>query len=678
MTSGIRVSELLLASSPGRDKTYGVSFRDESGRIRPLSIIAGASQTGKTSIIEYILYCLGQREFPPHEEMQAAVRAALLEVSLGNERQVIERSTVGKGSAFASIWKASLDELRSGEEPRPEEERVSTDTSAPDSLSQRVLAACGLENMALPEAPSRADSATQIFSVRDLMKTFWLPNDRVDAKNLVFEQAAHIVSQKFQQTFDVIFDVFDGEDVRRAAQVKAAREAAQEARRTYVSLLDVVSTEHPQGPLRLEIRLGEISQFVAEAETQIREMDTSVSSRTDAQRRLRSGLGPAERRAQQASQVISDRYSLLDRLGALRAQYADDKKKLTFLHEAERLFDPLQVRVCPACFNALSEPPVVADGQCSMCGHVVPESVDSLTFGHGAGVGTESEQTGGDKADAAFVEGELHAVTKRLADLNGYMERLEADLGEMRRLRDQADTALMGLVNAIEQATELPAPYLAARDEMASRVEEARIERRSTEAGLRLWERVRLAQEAADRLTGEATRLRQERSEVRSLLGRHDLVRIMSERFGEILTDIGYPKLADTAYLDDGLVPHVRGHSYLSASSGGRTLIALAWYLSLWEVAFERDANAPGLLMIDSPQKNLGHNVENVDPDFADAALVESFYRHVQTWLSGPGAGAQIIIVDNSPPESAASHVVVRFSGDPSNPPYGLIDDATE
>lgn len=40
--------------------------------------------------------------------------------------------------------------------------------------------------------------------------------------------------------------------------------------------------------------------------------------------------------------------------------------------------------------------------------------------------------------------------------------------------------------------------------------------------------------------------------------------------------------------------------------------------------------------MIDSPQKNLGQGAE--DPDFADARLVENFYRHVKTWLAGPGA----------------------------------------
>jgi hypothetical protein len=105
-------------------------------------------------------------------------------------------------------------------------------------------------------------------------------------------------------------------------------------------------------------------------------------------------------------------------------------------------------------------------------------------------------------------------------------------------------------------------------------------------------------------------------------------------------------------------------------------LIALAWNLALWEIAHEQDAAAPGLLVIDSPQKNLGHSQVD-DDDFADTGLVENFYNHAKTWLASEGVGAQLIVIDNSPPESVADDVVVRFTRDPADPPYGLITDAT-
>ena len=97
----------------------------------------------------------------------------------------------------------------------------------------------------------------------------------------------------------------------------------------------------------------------------------------------------------------------------------------------------------------------------------------------------------------------------------------------------------------------------------------------------------------------------------------------------------------------------------------------------MWEIAYEREALAPGLLIIDSPQKNLGHAARPDDDEFADAKLVNNVYEHVERWLDAAGEGAQVIFVDNSPSVAVDEHVVVRFSGRVMQPPFGLIDDAT-
>lgn len=64
---GIRLRRLRLFGTAGNDRPYNVSFlKDETWR--PFSVVAGASASGKTSVIEYILYCLGAEEFPDHDE----------------------------------------------------------------------------------------------------------------------------------------------------------------------------------------------------------------------------------------------------------------------------------------------------------------------------------------------------------------------------------------------------------------------------------------------------------------------------------------------------------------------------------------------------------------------------------------------------------------------------------
>lgn len=99
-----------------------------------------------------------------------------------------------------------------------------------------------------------------------------------------------------------------------------------------------------------------------------------------------------------------------------------------------------------------------------------------------------------------------------------------------------------------------------------------------------------------------------------------------------------YPKL-EQAFVDNNLVPHMRGSSYIHASSGGRTLI------SPWETGSAH----PGFLMIDSPQKNLGQGRDR-DAEFADSVAVADFYKHLHDWPAGPGESAQIFVVDDVPP----------------------------
>lgn len=147
----------------------------------------------------------------------------------------------------------------------------------------------------------------------------------------------------------------------------------------------------------------------------------------------------------------------------------------------------------------------------------------------------------------------------------------------------------------------------------------------------------------------------------------------------------------DLVHVDRYLVPFVRGRRYdRVGSSGAMTLIALAWELALFELAFEQGAGHPGFVIIDSPQKNLVPGAVTAPPpteSISDESgtelsqlittrsrnIVENVYRHVTSWLAAH-PGAQIIFVDNQPPSIADQHTVVRYSQNPDNPPYGLIE----
>lgn len=664
---GLRIRELLLAGVPGKTSTYGVSFKDDGGDWRPLSVIAGPSQTGKTSVADFIRYCLGDDEHPQHPEIIGAVRSALLEIELAGALTTIERAAAGPPSSFASVWRSALGGLEG-----KHEQRIATEPpSDPEGLSQFVLSGLSLDGILLPQAPTKEESASHLLSIRDVFRVMFLPNERLDNKDLAYERSNFMVRQKFRQLIDVMFGVHDPEGAQLAASIRAATEAVNEARRVEAALTQLAQDEYPGGPIDLQAVLEQTEADIEIADAEIQQLDAQQRGNDGALTDLRARLGTAQDAASAATVRLRDRISLLSRLAALRAQYADDKKKLTFLTEAEKLFDPLNVITCPACMSTLPSSPSVDNGHCTLCGTDLEAGVGAS----GNGAKSESEPNPGD--ERRLVEAELRAVTSRLAELNDYWERLDTDRARLERSRADAADAAASAAEALNRVVVAPAPWLAARDAISERQAESRLVAQDARAGLRVWQRVSDAQESRERLEIAASRLREQRRAASTRPDRSAVIQSLSRRFADILADFQYPKLTG-ALIDDNLMPQVRDLNYSAASSGGLVLISLAYHLAIWELAFEQGAASPGVLIVDSPQKNLGHAADESEPDFADTRLVANFYRHVLNWLATDGVGAQLIVIDNSPPDIVKEHVVVHYTRNATMPPYGLITDAVD
>ena len=73
----------------GVARNYDVSFLGPDDAPARLAVIAGQISTGKTSVLEFISYCLGGADFPHHPEVRSRIRSALLECELQSARFVI-------------------------------------------------------------------------------------------------------------------------------------------------------------------------------------------------------------------------------------------------------------------------------------------------------------------------------------------------------------------------------------------------------------------------------------------------------------------------------------------------------------------------------------------------------------------------------------------------------------
>lgn len=670
LRQGIRVLRLRLK---GVDRDYEVDFRDSGdGGPRSLSVVAGAFSTGKSSVLEFIAYCLGAGSHPQHPEILRKVRSALLEVELGGQPHVIERA-VGEPSTAAFVRPGRLGEI----ETPPMERRVIKPAGDPASLSSLLLSYCGLEGVELREAPTQAESGTDPLSIRDLLWLCFMPNERLDDKNLLFESSP-MKRLKLRQVVDVVFGIHDDKAVELGRRVKELETRLGRARTEYATTQAFLDEQEFGTRILVELARDEAERASTDADRALTDLDNQIRAASTFATELRTRHRDAARRAQQAAALLRDRETHLRRLIPLRAQYADDITKLTMLAEARMLFDPLRVKVCPACLTTLREAPHIADGHCTLCTSEVTEhEAQQPETGNTRNGATPASLTGsgGTLTEPKFdVSSELRATKARLAEITQYVEELDAELGRLRGASDAADVEEAELAGAVDAATnEAVSPFLSQRDDVMRRRQAAAANLERARTAIKMFDGLDRRAAAVGRLETSLKSLRGELEQAATQPDRNDVIHRVSQRYAAILTAWRYPKLEQT-FVDTNLVPHMRGSSYAHASSGGRTLISLAWILAIFEIAWETGSAHPGFLMIDSPQKNLGQGGER-DAEFADSVAVADFYKHLHDWLAGPGVGTQIFVVDNAPPASVDHDIVVRFSRRADQPPYGLIED---
>lgn len=679
----------------GARRSYTVDFTDDEHIARQLAVIAGEISTGKTSILEFIDYCLGAKEFPDHDEIIANVRTAHLSIEVreaigdpvagdGQDvqqpvyqavRYIIERP-IGSVSKVAWLFRGDLDEI--ADLPR---RTLPLDPADPNSLSQFLLGVCGLGGLRVKSAPTQEESSTSILSFRDVMPLLFLTNRRMDNADLVLEKQPHRLL-KLRQVVDYFFGVGDEESSEIAEQIETLRsdirtsEAGIKALRSFLDdagFGDLESLDAEADRERVQL---------AEARAELTTASARLTTSTGFASQLRGEFGRATAATRRTESNLRDRQTLLRRLDPLRSQYADDLRKLEMLEESQQLFGSLSIVTCPACFSALDGQPSVLNGHCSLC-H------SDLTGAASADADSDSAE---DAASADFsVAREQRSVRRRLDQLKDFIGEIATEVHQLEEQLEVEQQQVVAAQRALDDATSHTiAPFISERDAIASRVatSSARLDE--------LTRRRRMLQQLAQRentlsqaRAALQRALARQRELERTRLPRDEMIERLGRRFFSTLAALGYPKL-DNAYLRKDLVPVVRGKLYHRVgSSGAMTLVALAWQLTIFEEALEEGHGHPGFLLIDSPQKNLRrgarpqgapegtHKPEGSDDDEIAAhstTIVDRIYEHLNAWL-GEHREAQIIMVDNEPPARAANHVVVEYSADPDRPPYGLIDD---
>ena len=171
-------------------------------------------------------------------------------------------------------------------------------------------------------------------------------------------------------------------------------------------------------------------------------------------------------------------------------------------------------------------------------------------------------------------------------------------------------------------------------------------------------------------------RLRREIAQEREkLASQGQLISILESYFYEALREARFPALT----ADDGVlinrrnwVAHIRPGGAISveidyqglSSSGKKTLFKVCYAVALHRLAEQYNLPLPTFLMIDSPMKNIGNDV-NKD-------IFIALYKYIYSLAKTVLQETQLIIVDTDvaePPGDVAFKSRLMVPGDTDNPP---------
>ena len=590
-----------------------------------LNVICGASETGKSFIVETIDFMLGQenpvRDIP---ERDGYDRIRLAIESAGWPPLTVDRSV--EGGDFRAY-----EELLTDRSPQTEARTLRWRHSAArqDTLSFALLERTGLTSKVLRK---NAAGETRSLSFRDMARLCVVTEEEIQGRGSPFLSGQYTTATGEYAAFKLLLTGTDDSALVAAKEVSGHRE--QDTGK--IELLDEMIADH-------QAELDEEGAEEEELNDQLARLDESVRIQNEELVEVQRALDAVLARRGAAAMEVRNRRArvteideLVERFRLLDSHYQTDLDRLAAIHESGSLFVHLEQQPCPLCGALPSDQHL--DSEC---------------------------------------EGNTEAVVKAA----------DAEMGKVNRLRRElADTVTsltterQGLLASLAQFND---EYKACEQELSEIASPAVSAGRASYNQL-VSERaeVRLKLERIDRLTRLiAQRAELDAEQTVSTGGpsatKTQVSRNVLDEFAQmiegILQEWHFPN-ANRVFFDEGKRDfQIAGKDRGSTGKGLRAITHAAVKVGLMEFCRERDLPHPAIVVLDSPLLAYW-KPEGDEDDLRGTDLKEMFYRY----LLGLRKDTQVIIIENEHPPDFVSRDgnVIVFTKNPHQGRCGFFPTA--
>lgn len=634
MKTRIKLESLTLI---GFRKNYSVQFKDG------FNLISGPTSTGKTSILEMIDYALGAKSHKSYIEIGNSCSQVELILYVGKEKYLIRRQLFNfTAPVIVEDWNEEKKRFLFYN-------RLEIDTpSNPKSLSAFLIEKTGFANISI---------AGQTFSFRDLYKYCYIKQTEIDNEDILGEKSWE-KNFKRKATFEIIYNIYNKalEEFRASLEEKKAEVRDLSIRLEGIQdFLKNIEIENTAECAKIEARLKEeISDLQTELTTAKADKGTGSAESMTLREEIHSLKSQLE--LVQEEKVAQSQY--VNKLRLLYNQYISEIEKDKLAIEGYISLSKFEFQFCPNCLKPLKK--IDDPERCCLCG----------------------SERGSDSSEMIFLKKDISTLQRKSNELLKFTEVEDCKYDELIRKENAIKTQLYESELELQQLS---------KDYINPHIEQ--IEYLNYELGkknrllLELQKSLRMFEEV-DRyrqlITDKETAIQQLKDSIKNLtknsVSKDELIQELSSTFEKTLDAFQYPKLS-SAYIDEkSYLPYVRGRKYDDIGSlAGVTLITMAYYVALLLVGVHENFSHPGILIIDSPRKNLGAQAsKSEDDEFKDERIFNATIKHLYEVAEQNKECVQVIVVNNGFPDFIPHEcIVAEFDPDQRNDlPQGLIDDA--
>lgn len=591
-----------------------------------LTVIYGASDTGKSYIAEAIDFVLGASKLRPIRESDGYTHLQL-GIQLPNEKLVtLVRPMVGEtADRKIAVYPGKHLQLPMGRPDiylAPKHNPRNT-----TNVSRYLLMQIGLDGK---QVRLNAQNQCRLLSFRDLANLCIIDETSMQSQTPPILSGQHVSATVEKAVFKLMVDGHDDSSLVGSNQTADQRKLSKGKAELLEQLIAELRTATGQSA-----GLTELRRQHTRVVSSIKDLSESVGAAVQERDRIRTARDDAAIHISAGRSRLRETSDLLARFTLLREQYNSDLARLDMVREVGDLLGYFDRGVCVFCGAAVQD-------QHPPSGHVISEMTELAEV-----VNAERTKTIGLRDD----------LTTTLADVAAEGAELQASLQRRQEVQRELDKELATAEEALAPKNQALSELLTMRSNIERQI--------GTHEQIERLE-LRLGDFVVD----------DEPSESQGRVVSPNQLATLGSVIASMLIAWGIPDSTSVDFDTETYDLIVAGQRRSSRGKGIRAIFHAAYNLALATHCRAINQAHPGFLVLDSPLITYrGPEVTdaaNSEDEFVSQTVAEAFFRYLSS-----SSDSQIVILENTdPPDGMSQATVIYFTKNHSIGRYGFFPPA--